>query len=442
MRPGIRSEVDVFTHVETEALPTGGWGYSFFPIHARYARTLPRPVQGMTARFHKSWADFGGIKTKDQLLYEAGTILASTAVMNIGDQCHPRGLLDKGAYQVIGAAFRHVEKCEPWCIGAKPVAEIGIMMLPASQKDDITAGTGDGMPESADGAGRMLLELKHQFDLIYPDAALDRYRVVILPDTGWTSPATRKKLAAFVASGGAVIFSHQATLLDGTFACPGSPVSYFKPNPFKPCYMESDAVLGKSLPESTLVFYDDSSFVKPVAGASAMGKLVGTYFNRTHDHFCSHNQTPYDKKTSHPVGVLKGRVAYLAPAVFKAYRDHAYPVYKKMVANLLDRLLPEPMVRTQAPSAMEISVNRQAKEKRLVAHMVNFQPQRRHTYVEWIEDIYPVQDVALAVRTGKCPTAVYLAPHHESVSFQMNGNYCELIMPEVGAHQMVVFEGV
>jgi hypothetical protein len=91
---------------------------------------------------------------------------------------------------------------------------------------------------------------------------------------------------------------------------------------------------------------------------------------------------------------------------------------------------------------MEVSVNRQTKEKRLVAHMVNFQPQRRHINVEWIEDIYPVNDIALAVRTGKCPTSVYLAPHRESVSFRMNGDYCELTVPEVKAHQMVVFEGV
>jgi hypothetical protein len=444
MRPEIRGELDVFTHVEIEALPTGGWGYSFFPIHARYARTLPRPLQGMTARFHKSWGDFGSIKTKDQLLYESGTILAATAVMNVGDQCHPRGALDKGAYQTIGAAFRHVEKCEPWCIGARPVSEIGVMMLPASSADsNIASPAGpSGMPDGADGAGRMLLELKHQFDIIYPDAALDRYRVVILPDVGWIDPAARKRLAAYIADGGAVIFSHQATLENAAFACPGSPVRYVGPNPSKPCYMDLDSVLGNNLLGGNLVFYDNSAFVKPVTGAIGMGKLVGTYFNRAYDHFCSHSQTPYDKKTAYPVGALKGHVAYLAPAVFKAYRDHAYSVYKRMVANLLDRLLPEPMVKTHAPSAMEISVNRQVKEKRLVTHMVNFQPQRRHIHVEWIEDIYPIHDVALAVRTEKCPTAVYLAPRQESVSFRMNGNYCELTVPEVEAHQMVVFEGV
>jgi len=454
MRPDIRGELDVYSHVEIEALPTGGWGYAFFPIHARYARVLPRPLQGMTARFHKSWADFGGVKTPDQLLYEAGTILASTAVLNVGDQCHPRGVLDKGSYQVIGAAFKHVEACEPWCAGARPAAEIGIMMLP-----DPVKGAEYGKPTgishispAVDGAGRMMLELKQQFDLIYPDTPLARYRVVILPDSGVLDAAACKKLAAFTAKGGAIIASHEATLQDGAFTCPGLPARYSGANPFKPCYLDLGAELGKGLPESYFVFYENSSLVKPSPqppprrgrgegeGAQALGHLVSSYFNRAYDHFCSHNQTPNDKKTAFPVAVVKGRVAYIAPAVFMAYREHAYPIYKAIVARLLGTLLPEPLVRVRAPSAMEVSVNRQQQPKRLVAHLVNFQPQRRHINVEWIEELYPVRDIALAVRTGKEPSAVYLAPQREPLPFRMSDGYCEVTVPEVKAHQMVVFE--
>ncbi|MGD0088747.1 MAG: alpha-amylase family protein [Planctomycetota bacterium] len=443
MRPDIRGELDVYSHVEIEALPTGGWGYAFFPIHARYARVLPRPLQGMTARFHKSWADFGGLKTGDQLLYEAGTILAATAVANVGDQCHPRGVLDKGAYQVIGTAFKHIEACEPWCVGAKPAAEVAVMMLL-----DPVKGAEYGKPSgisnltpAVDGAGRMLLELKQQFDLIYPDTPLARYRLVVLPDSGVLDAAAQKKLAAFLKRGGAVLASHEATLRDGAFTCPGLPVKYAGANPFKPCYLDLGAELGKTLPESRFVFYEDSAQVQPAAGAQALGHLVTSYFNRAYDHFCSHNQTPYDKQTSCPVAVAKGSVAYLAPAVFKAYREHAYPVYKAIVARLLERLLPEPLVRVNAPSAMEVSVNRQAETKRLVVHLVNFQPQRRHANVEWIEELYPVRDIALALRTGKEPSAVYLAPQKTPLPFRMKGGYCEVTVPEVKAHQMVVLEG-
>ena len=445
MRPGIAAELDVFTHIEIEALPTGGWGYAFFPIHARYGRVLPRPLQGMTARFHKSWADFGGVKTSDQLMFETGTILSATAVMNVGDQCHPRGTLDSGAYEVIGNSFKHVEKCEPWCVGAKAAAEIGVMMLPGSKAaavEAVGAGVMAGMKQSVDGAGRMLLELKQQFNLIYPDTKLTDYKVVILPDSGFVDAALQKALKAFLAQGGAVIASYQASLVDGKFQCPGLPVRFVSDNPSKPCYLDLGQKLGAGWPQSKFVFYEASTFVKPTAGAKPMGELVSSYFNRAYDHFCSHNQTPDDKGTGYPVVVIKGRAAYISAEVFKAYREHAYSLYKSIVAAVLEQVLPQPLVKTHAPSAMEVSVNRQAKEKRLVAHLVNFQPQRRHIKVEWIEELYPVREIPLAVRTGKKPTRVMLVPSGEALPFTMEGAYCQTVVPEVKAHQMVVFEGV
>ncbi len=439
MRPGISEELDVYTHIEIEALPTGGWGYAFFPIHARYGRVLPRPLQGMTARFHKSWADFGGVKTTDQLMYEAGTIMAAGAVMNVGDQCHPRGALDRGAYQVIGTSFKHVERCEPWCVGAKAAAEIGVMMLPATLEEAAKTG---GVSESVDGAGRMLLELKQQFNLIYPDTDLNDYRVVILPDGGVVTAPLKKALKAFMAKGGAVMASYRASLQDDRFECPGLPVSFVEENPSKPCYLDLGKELGQGWPQSKFVFYEASTFVKPAAGAVSMGRLVSSYFNRAYDHFCSHNQTPYDRVTAHPVVVVKGRAAYLSAEVFRAYRLHAYSLYKSIVARVLEQLLPQPMVKTHAPSAMEVSVNRQAKQKRLVAHLVNFQPQRRHIHVEWIEELYPVRDIPLAVRTGRSPKSVVLAPSGEALPFTMEGEYCNIVVPEVKAHTMVAFEGV
>lgn len=132
--PNVHRELDVLTHLEIESLSTGGWGYLYFPCYSRMLRTYDRPLQGMTARFHKSWADFGGLKTQAQLDYEAATILAAGGVINIGDQLHPRGTLDKGAYQVIGETFRKVEAVEEYCADAVPMAEIGVLLLPENEE--------------------------------------------------------------------------------------------------------------------------------------------------------------------------------------------------------------------------------------------------------------------------------------------------------------------
>lgn len=447
VHPGFKPELDILTHAEIEALPTGGWGYAYFPIHSRYARTVNRPLQGMTARFHKSWADFGGLKTKDMLSYEAGTILAAGAVVNVGDQLHPRGTLDRGAYEVIGHAFKHVEACEPWCENAVAPAEIAVMLLPANEadaKDDSGNWTTANMTMTAgaDGAGRMLLEAKHQFNLIYTDDDLTPYRLVILPDRGYVPEPTRKALREFIKKGGAVLASYHAAFTQTGPVIPEIPARAAGEFPSKPCYLQLGKTLGKGLPESEYVFYDVSLCVKPVKGAVKEGRLISSYFNRSYDAFCSHNQTPSDKVSPHPLAVIKGKVAYIAPALFGAYREHAYSLYKTILVRIIDQIMPDPLVRTTAPSAMEVSVMKQSKKRRLITHLVNFQPQRRHTHVEWIEDIYPIQNIPLSVRTDKPVKQVTLAPQNEVLPFTMNGPYCSVTVPSVHAHQMVVFESV
>ncbi len=101
----LREEFSYQTQTEIESLPTGGWGYLFFPKNVRFGRNFPLPYLGMTARFHKGWADFGGIKPYAALEYETSQAIAHGARCSIGDQFHPRGTLDRAAYDLIGKIY-------------------------------------------------------------------------------------------------------------------------------------------------------------------------------------------------------------------------------------------------------------------------------------------------------------------------------------------------
>ena len=61
-RLGLGARVPYLDNIDIEALPTGGWGYFYYPVDVRYARNFGTSVYGMTGRFHRSWADFGGLK--------------------------------------------------------------------------------------------------------------------------------------------------------------------------------------------------------------------------------------------------------------------------------------------------------------------------------------------------------------------------------------------
>jgi hypothetical protein len=448
--PNVHRELDTLTQLEIESLTTGGWGYLYFPCWARVVRTYPRPIQGMTARFHKSWADFGGLKTAPQLHYEAATILAAGGVVNIGDQLHPRGTLDRGAYTVIGETYRAVEAAEPYCRGAKPVTEVAVLLLPENK--EALGGEKDSrglvkMDASIEGAAAAMAALKYQWDGQTPDRdELDSYRVVLIPDRGVLDEPTRLKLRNFRHNGGAVLFSHEATLTDGKFALPNSPVHYREPCPWRPSYMRLGPLLGAGRPETEYVNYQPGSYVEVHGGAQVLGEIWQPYFNRAPEHFSSHAQTPADRPTGCPVGVLSTdhKVGYLYAAAFRGYREDAFPLYKEMVARLMEQLLPEPLVRPGAnvPAAMEIAVLRQEAEQRLVVHLVSFQPQRRMAASEFIEDAVPVNDLQFALRTERAPSRVLLAPSGQEIPFRQEGRYCHVTVPSVLTHRMVVFEGV
>ncbi len=59
----------------------------------------------MTARFHRNWADFGGLKPRAALQYETSQMMAHGAGCSIGDQMHPSGKLDPAAFELIGDAY-------------------------------------------------------------------------------------------------------------------------------------------------------------------------------------------------------------------------------------------------------------------------------------------------------------------------------------------------
>ena len=67
----------------------------------------------------------------------------------------------------------------------------------------------------AEGAVQMLIELGIQCDLVDAGAALESYRLVVVPDGAAVDETLRQKLAAFVGAGGALIFSGTAATGQG-----------------------------------------------------------------------------------------------------------------------------------------------------------------------------------------------------------------------------------
>ena len=158
------------------------------------------------------------------------------------------------------------------------------MLLPETK--EASAGSADSrgalkFDGSIEGAAATLMALKHQWSGETPDRDnLAMYKLMIVPDRGYLDPEMSAKLARFSAQGGAILFSHEATLDDGVFALPNCPVKYTGTCPYTPSYMKLGDDLGAGLAETEFVNYRAGSYAEPITGSHPLGEVWKPYFNR------------------------------------------------------------------------------------------------------------------------------------------------------------------
>jgi len=440
---GRRDILRFFSHLELESLPTGGWGYDHFPVSAKYCANLGLDYMGMTGKFHTTWGEFGGYKHPNALRYECAAMQAFGARCSVGDQLHPRGRLDESTYEIIGAAYREVEEREPWCIGAKNVADIGLLSFAS-----LTWRKGRN-DEVDDGAARVLLEGHYLFDVIDREMDFSRYKMVILPDEVDVDPALEKKLTAYLKRGGRLFLTGRSGLKPGgrgfLFNIPAETLG---PSPFSPDYVLAREDLRPDFTRSPVVMYVVSQRIRVRRGRGvSLGQVFDPYFNRDFRHFCSHQHAPPKPRPSgYDAGVLAGNVLYLAHPVFTLYRRMGAVAYRQYIEKAMNLLLGDARtLLTNLPSSGRVSLTHQPRERRHILHLLYANTLNRGgsgpggRQVEVIEDLTEIRDVTAEARLPKAVRRVTLEPQGIEIGFEKAGERVRVRVDRLKCHQMVVF---
>lgn len=368
-----RDRLDSFTHLEIESLPSGGWGYMHFPITSRYARTMGLDFLGMTGKFSESWGHFNSYKNEAALEFECFSALAQGGKISVGDQLHPSGKLDRKTYELIGSIFRQVRELEPYCVGARSVAEIAVVNSESYGK------AVERMDPRNLGAARILMEGQHQFDYVDLDADLNGYKVLIITDG--IPILDTKPVEDFLANGGKVIVAADSILNER-----GEVHSVFQSAvtssqgalPFSPDFLQP-------IDEDTAyVMYEKGISITASPGTDILATINEPYFNRTWDHFCSHAHTPVANRTQKPGIVLGEKVAVFAHPIFSTYAKHSMSFHRNVVLSVLDRLLPNPLVKIKGPKSLQATLTKQG--DRHILHLLHYVPERRALNFDVIED--------------------------------------------------------
>ena len=439
IRQGRRDLAHANTHLELESLPTGGWGYDHFPLSARYSQTLGMEFLGMTGKFHLKWGEFGGFKHPNALRYEVSLAAANGAKSSIGDQLHPQGEMDMATYRLIGEAYKELEIKEPWLDQVTPAADVALLSFEAYSG---TFGTGQvGKNTNVDaGVVRMLLEGKYLFNVIDSEADFTDYKVIILPDAERITPALKARLDVFLAKGGKLLASGKSGLYDDkdAFAFDFG-VDYISESPYQPGYLRPLFEM-EGLYDSAYIMYSQGE-VTALTDGTMLARQENPYFNRTADHFCSHQHTPNSEEFAGPGMSLGKDGIYINWQVFSEYAEKGSLILKRIVQHALDTLLGDSItLRTNLGAQGVTTLMEQKEQHRYINHLLYAVPVKRGAGVEIIEDIMPIYDTNVTLNLPHEIKRAYLAPQMTPLAFTQTEGCISYTVDKIDCHQMIVLQ--
>ncbi len=423
--------VDTLEHFELESLPTGGWGYDHFPMSAAYARTLTEDYLGMTGKFHGTWGEFGGFKHPNALIYETSLSLAEGAGCSIGDQMHPEGKLNKSTFELIGEAYKEVEKKEPWCKGAKNISDIAVLSVEAMGIDRYSD---DGRADF--GANRILLETNKLYDFIDTEADFSKYKLIIMPDFVRFNDELKIKTEEYLKNGGKLLLSGVSGLDDKNKFCVDAGIEYIGENDFNPTYFIPDF---KTVNGTTEYLCRPKSHKIKNIDAVALAYAQNPYFNRTAEHFCSHQHAPNNRDLTYCAVTLKGNVGYIGWDAFSGYAISGDLHLKELCSFMIEKLLGDDASLKVENFPDKAIVTLLKQNERKIVHLLFAHTTIRGKNVEVIEDVVPLFNVKVSVK-GEKPKKVSLVPENKEIPFEYKNEEIMFNVPEIYIHRMICIE--
>jgi len=415
------------TKNDLEDLPTTWEGYDKFPLRAKYFSNIGKPVVAMSGKFHKSWGEFGGFKSKEAIWYEAAAMISFGAAANFGDQLHPAGEMEMATYRNIGYAFEKVELIESYGVGALHKSSLGLWLANSISQNS--------------GASKMLLEEQVNFVIANNLDDWSDLKTIIIPGECEITEEEKTKLDSFLEEGGKMVLIHKGGLdKDGENFIFNVGAEYVGEASADIDYTIVSESLMRHLVDAPFLNYLPAVKVKPEPGTKVLAAIREPYFNRTLSHYSSHANTPFQlTDADHPSVISNGNIVYIASDLGEMYNSSGARVHRELFKNVLDLVHTEPMLQIELPSSGRANLLYQPAHRRYVAHLLYGSPiQRGDTRV--IEDLPPMYDTKVIFNVPEEIKSVRLVPDEVDLEFTQTEDGIIVIVPQFQCHAAIVYE--
>ena len=413
------------SHFEMENLPTAWGGYDKLPLRSKVLSQKGKDVIGMTGKFHLSWGEFGGFKSKEALKYEVAMMAMYGVGASIGDHMHPDGEMEMQTYENIGYAYNYLEKIAPFCYGGQSTANIGI--YPCSVR------------EANEGISNILIENQLDYDLVCNNN-FSAFDTVIIPGKVILDDTALEALKEYIDRGGKLILMADALVKDGEFQLDFG-VKYLGESEYDCDYLVS-RIPTEQLPAAPMLCNFPGHRVEAL-GAEVYAEFVTPYFSRTFGHFCGHKNTPHNKESqAYPAIMKKGNVVYISHALGTEYVTYGSLFHKRFFMLALEQIYGGNVLEVNGLGSQgRCSMIHQPDRNRYCVNMTYASPVRRGK-AEVIEDILTLYNIDVTVKMKESVKRVSLGVTGEELAFAQEYGKVHFVVPQMNCHTSVVVEYV
>jgi hypothetical protein len=408
----------------------------------RYATTgLPYDAYTCDTQFVHGWQQMRSrSKPLDRMLQEGATLLANGATWGYWTFPMPHGALVPSKMRVAATAAKFARSRRDVCLHTRFVPVTAVV------NTDCGATIASDLSPALMGAGKALLAL-HRSPVFMDEAGAEGglpYELIVLPEMPCVPPELGRRLQNYVEDGGRLltcgdtIRSPEMQSLLGVRLVKAGEVN------------DGHVLLRTGAPAGVFADWDrlERQEAEELYPLYLSWDHANPQINKITNNWPIHGMV--DEEKPEPAGfpaatvrrLGKGQVIHVATNAFSHYWTFGTPELLAWFRELLETAVADPLMRTDAPSFIELSLRE--KDGNLLIHVINGNPGRDISLVGtndlWVTDIPAVGPYEFQVRCAAAPRAVRQEPGGGRLEHRFKDGRLTVILPRVEIHTCIVVE--
>ncbi len=407
--------------------------------NCRYWAGCGLPFEYMTGRFVAGLGDWNS-GTPTMYRYAAAASIANGGGFWLIDRMLPDGSLPEEAYRLISAPFHFIRRRLDYVRGARHLPEVGVLngwthLVGPDLRFFPNAEERRRRGSAYRGASELLTTWGRHFTGLSEQALVQRgsdYRLIIVPEHEFLRDDVAAALRDYVEDGTYLLVTQSAGAepIAELLELAGIRVDGFTEADHG--YFDGEPDVLQRSPFARIVpdgAEPARGYRPPVGGGARFG----------------HGFAPGAQQGQFPAITLnrfgRGLVGYIGAPVFAGYHRYYDHHTARVVLDVIDRLLPDPLVRSHAPANVETSVTR--KEDDLLVHLVNHNARERKSagYVSVVHHMPELRDLRFDIRSAPGAHRVLSVPDERELAYRESDGYLQLVVPRLHIMESLLLPG-